>query len=250
MIFMVGMLVWKTPQKGKREKGVILRERSVLHVRLQCAEILRGGKTPEAVIRRRIRTAAKRLQRLGVRTVILPADFEGEDLLEPLGLRRVSTLPLRQMLAADWVRRSLEERSIPAAGARVAVIAGGMTGAVVRTVTELALRHRYVMLQIPYGGEDLCHQLRREYGVSMLLKPGREQLDRADVTLLFEPWAGFGRENCIAVFDEAVPLPPLSLPPALEDILPPDAERIQMLEVLLEAGVLRPGQIAFRGGDF
>ena len=247
---MVGMLVWKTPQKGKREKGVILRERSVLHVRLQCAEILRGGKTPETVVRRRIRSAAKRLQKLGVRQVILPADFEGEDLVEPWGLRRVSTLPLRQMLAADWVRRSLEERSIPAAGARVAVIAGGMTGAVVRTVTELALRHRYVMLQIPYGGEDLCHQLRREYGVSLLLKPGREQLDRADVTLLFEPWAGSGRENCIAVFDEAVPLPPLSLPPALEDILPPDAERIQMLEVLLEAGVLRPGQIAFRGGDF
>ena len=247
---MVGMLVWKSPQRGTREKGVTVRERTVLHVRMQCAEILRGGKTPETVVRRRIRSAAKRLQKLGVRQVILPADFEGEDLVEPWGLRRVSTLPLRQMLAADWVRRSLEERSIPAAGARVAVIAGGMTGAVVRTVTELALRHRYVMLQIPYGGEDLCHQLRREYGVSLLLKPGREQLDRADVTLLFEPWAGSGRENCIAVFDEAVPLPPLSLPPALEDILPPDAERIQMLEVLLEAGVLRPGQIAFRGGDF
>ena len=247
---MVGMLVWKNPQRGMREKGVTVRERTVLHVRLQCAEILRGGKTPETVVRRRIRSAAKRLQKLGVRQVILPADFEGEDLLEPWGLRPVSTLPLRQMLAADWVRRSLEERNIPAAGARVAVIAGGMTGAVVRTVTELALRHRYVMLQIPYGGEDLCHQLRREYGVSLLLKPGREQLDAADVTLLFEPWAGSGRENCIAVFDEAVPLPPLSLPPALEDILPPDAERIQMLEILLEAGFLRPGQIAFRGGDF
>ena len=246
---MVGMLVWKTPQKGKREKGVILRERSVLHVRLQCAEILRGGKTPEAVIRRRIRTAAKRLQRLGVRTVILPADFEGEDLLEPLGLRRVSTLPLRQMLAADWVRRSLEERNIPAAGARVAVIAEGMTGAVVRTVTELSLRHRYVMLQIPYGGEELCHQLRREYGVSLLLKPGREQLDAADAVLQFAQGERLRRKGWIAVFDESVPLPHLSLPPVLEDILPPDAERIQMLEILMEAGVLRPGQIAVGGEE-
>lgn len=247
---MVGMLVWKTPQAGKREKGVMIRERSVLHVRLQCAEILRGRKTPENIMRRRIRSAAKRLQKLGVRQVILPEDFKREDLLEPWGLQRVSTLPLRQMLAADWARRSLEERKIPAAGARVAVIAGGMTGAVVRTVTELALRHRYVMLQVPYGGDQLCHQLRREYGVSLLLKPGREQLDTADVTLLFEPRQESGRAGCLAVFDETVSLPRLSLPPALEDILPPDAERIQMLEILLESGVLRPGQIAFQGGDF
>ena len=147
------------------------------------------------------------------------------------------------------VRRSLEERHIPLAGARVAVIAGGITGAVVRTVTELALRHRYVMLQIPYGGEDLCHQLRREYGVSLLLKPGKEQLDAADAVLLFEPQTLHGGEGWLPVWDETVPIPPLSLPPALEDVLPPDVERTQMLEILLEAGVLRPGQIAFQGRD-
>ena len=247
---MVGMLAWRTPQAGKREKGVVLRERSVLHVRLECAEILRGEKTPEPVVRRRIRTAAKKLQKLGIRQVILPADFEREGLLESWGLQRVSTLPLRQMLAADWVRRSLEERSIPAPGARVAVIAEGLTGAVVRTVTELALRHRYVMLQIPYGGEELCRQLRREYGVSLLLKPGREQLDAADVMLLFEPRPELWREGCLAVWDEEVPLPQLSLPPTLEDILPPHINRPQMLEILLEAGALRPGQIAFAGGEF
>lgn len=246
---MVGILIWKSPQKGKREKSVILRERHILHIRLQCAEILRSEKTPEAVIRRRIRSAAKRLQKLGIRNVILPADFAEEELLEPFGLRRVSTLPLRQMLAADWARRSLEERKIPTAGARVAVIAGEMTGAVVRTVTELALRHRYVMLRVPYGGEELCHQLRREYGVSLLLKPGREQLEAADVTLLFEPCPELRREGCLAVFDEGSSLPRLSLPPALESALPPDAERIQMLEILLETGVLRPGQIAFGGEE-
>lgn len=246
---MVGMLVWKTPQAGKREKSVVLREGILLHVRLQCAEILRGEKTPERVVRRRIRTAAKKLQRLGIRQVILPADFENEDLLESWGLQPVSTLPLRQMLAADWVRRSLEERKIPAAGAKVAVIAEGLTGVVVRMVTELALRHRYVMLQIPYGGEELCHQLRREYGISLLLKPSREQLDTADVTLLLVLRPEFQREGCIAVFDEAIPLPQLSLPPALEDALPPDANRTQILEILLEAGVLRPGQITFAGRE-
>ena len=246
---MVGMLAWRTPQAGRREKAVILRERNILHVRLQCAEILRGEKTPEAVVRRRLRNAARKLQKLGIRQVILPTDFDWEDLVETWGLQRVSTLPLRQMLAADWVRRRLEEQKIPAAGARVAVIAEGVTGAVVRTVTELALRHRYVMLQVSYGGEELCHQLRREYGVSLLLKPGREQLEAADVTLMFEPRPGSWREGCLAVWDEALPLPQLSLPPALEDILPPNTNRTQMLEILLEAGVLRPGQIAFTGGE-
>ena len=37
---MVGMLVWKTPQAGKREKGLLIRERDVLHMRMVCAEIL------------------------------------------------------------------------------------------------------------------------------------------------------------------------------------------------------------------
>ena len=62
---MVGMLLWKTPQAGKREKVVTVKERSILHVRFMCAEILRGPKTPEAVLRRRIATAGKRLRKLG-----------------------------------------------------------------------------------------------------------------------------------------------------------------------------------------
>ena len=44
----------------------------------------------------------------------------------------------------------------------MAVCAAQMTGELVRTVTELALRHRYVLLDLPYGGEDHCRQLRKE----------------------------------------------------------------------------------------
>lgn len=246
---MVGMLVWKTPQPGKREKAVLVRERSLLHVRMQCVEILRGTKTPEAVLRRRVAAAGKRLHKLGVRRVLLPEGFAYQEQLEKWELQPVSALPLRKALAADWVRWNLGERGVPAAGARVAVSAAGMSGEVVRTVTELSLRHRYVLLAVPYGGEELCRQLRREYGVSLLLGPTREQLEGADALLLFEERTDCRGAGVIPLYDETAPLPQMSLPPALEDALPPGTNREQLLSVLLEAGVLRPGQVAFRGGE-
>ena len=54
-------------------------------------------------------------------------------------------------------------------------------------MTELVLRHRYVLLDLPYGGGDLCRQLRREYGVSLLLGPSQEQLEGAEAAVLFDP---------------------------------------------------------------
>ena len=79
---MVGMLVWKTPQTGKREKAVLVRERSLLHVRILCVEILRGPKTPEALLRRRMTAAGKRLHKLGIHRVILPEGFAYREQLE------------------------------------------------------------------------------------------------------------------------------------------------------------------------
>ena len=219
-MIMIGMLLWKPP--GKREKAVQVRERSILHTRFFCAEITRGPKTPEVALRRRVASAVKHL-----------------DQLTKGGLRPVSTLPLRRAIAADWVRWSLLERGIPTAGARVAVCAASLTGEVVRTVTELVLRHRYVLLDLPYGGEDLCRQLRREYGVSLLLGPSQEQLEGAEAAVLFDPRTDCRGSGRILLYDEKEPLPPLGLPPALEEKLPDGVNRGQLLSVLREAGSIR-----------
>ena len=136
---MVGMLLWKAPERGKR--SVFVRERSILHTRFLCAEVARGPKTPEAVARRRMAAAIRRLRKQGVTQAVLPEGFAYGELLDRGGVHGVSTLPLRRAIAADYVRWSLRERDIPAAGARVAVCAAALTGDVVRTVTELALRH-------------------------------------------------------------------------------------------------------------
>ena len=242
---MIGMLIWKEP--GKREKAVAVKERSILRVRFWCAEVLRGPKTPEAVLRRRVAAAGKRLRKQGVTRVVLPEEFAYGPQLEKWDLHPVSTLGLRRAIAADWVRWFLAEQGTPAAGARVAVSAEQLTGEVVRTVTELSLRHRYVLLDLPYGGEELCRQLRREYGVSLLLGPAREQLEGADALVLFDARTDLKNPAALALYDESQPLPPVSLPPAMEEALPPGADRGQMLAALREAGVLRPGQIAVGG---
>ena len=176
---MVGYLAWAEPGRGQR--SVRLEERIVLRMRFLQAGIVKGPH--QAVTRRRVLAAGKKLRKRGVAQVV-------------------------------------------------------------RTVTELALRHRYVLLDLPYGGEELCRQLRREYGVSLLLGPDREQLEGADALVLFDPRADLRRRDGVTLplYDEAAPMGGVSLPPALEERLPEGAGRGQMLAALVEAGVLRLGQ--------
>ena len=214
-------------------------------MRFTCAEITRGPKTPEAVLRRRVSAAGKRLRKLGITRAVLPEDFVYQELLERQGIRAVSTVTLRRALAADWARAVMETGALSPGNAKVAVAGSQLTGELVRTVTELALGNRYVLLDVPYGGDTLANQLRREYGVSLLLSPTRQQMEEADVLVLFAARTDLRRRDpaVLRLYDEAAPLPPLLLPPVLEGQMPPGLCRPQLLAVLVESGVLRPGQI-------
>lgn len=239
---MVGYLAWAEPKRGQR--SVRLEERAILRMRFLCAEMAKS--TFPAVNRRRVLAAGKKLRKRGVVQAVLPEDFSDRELLAKCGVRPVSTLGLRRSLAADWVRAGLEAAGRPAAGARVAVSAAALTGEVARTVTELALRHRYVLLDLPYGGEELCRQLRREYGVSLLLGPDRSQLEDAEALVLFDRRTDLALENPVALrlYGEEQALPALLLPPDLEKEIPQGADRGQLLAALREAGVLKREQIA------
>ena len=87
----------------------------------------------------------------------------------------------------------------------------------------------------------------------MRLAPDRAQMAAAEALVLFAPRTDLRRDNPVVV--EAyrgaeAPLPPLLLPPALEEQLPPDCCRIQLLAALRESGALRPGQISLgRSGE-
>ena len=234
---MVGMMRWDPA--GHMLRPVVLREVSVLHVRFLRAGILRGDRTPEAAVRRRVKAAGKKLLRQGTGRVVLPAGLPADAL--PEGLCPAGTLPLRRAIAADWCGQLLRLRGKNPAGARVLATANALSGEVVRTVTELALRHRYLLLEVPCGGEELCRRLRREYGVSVLLHPAPGEA--VDAQIAFAPAECRG-ESFLPLYDETLPMPHLILPPELESRLPEGADRGQLLSVLWEMGALRPGQVS------
>ena len=238
---MIGMLIWDRAGHGLRP--VRMKEISVLHVRFLCGEVTALERTAAVARSHRLRTAGRRLLRQGVERVVLP-EGSAADVL-PKGLRPVSTLALRRAIAADWAGELLRLRQQPPGGARVLVTANALSGEVVRTVTELALRHRYLLLTVPFGGEELCRRLRREYGVSVLLNPTAEQMAEAAVQIAFDPAEAAGG-GFLPLYDEQLPLPALLLPPSIEACLPKGVNRGLLLSVLWELGALRPGQVTVR----
>ena len=226
---MVGMMLWEP--SGHWNRPVTLKEVSVLHIRFLCAWMAQDRRRNHLTERRRLRTAGKKLLRQRVEQVVLPAGASAEAL--PEGLRPVETLSLRRAIAADWCGELLRFRGENPAGARV--------------VTELALRHRYLILKVPFGGEELCRRLRREYGVSIVLNPKMEQ-EQVSLHMAFDPTeaqdGGF-----LPLYDESLPLPRLLLPPEVEARLPEGLDRGQLLSVLWRTGALRPGQVSVRLGE-
>ena len=49
---MFGLWIWAPPERGRRQRTVEKEERIVLHTRFYCVRVLRGERTPEALIRR------------------------------------------------------------------------------------------------------------------------------------------------------------------------------------------------------
>ena len=241
---MIGVLTWTPPAGGIRQKSVTVETRSLFHMRVTWAAVARGPRTPEAVLRRRVLSAARRLRKAGITRLVVPEKFAYGEQLEKADVAPVATVPLRRALAADLARAGMAARGL-SGSARVAVAGDQLSGELVRTVTELALGHRYVWVDVPYGAEALANQLRREYGVSLLTVPSRAQLEEADVLILFAPRTDLRRKNPVVLplYDETAALPPLLLPPALEDQMPAGCSRPQLLAAMVEGGILRPGQI-------
>lgn len=244
---MMGLIVWQQPGAGKRLRTVTAQETAILRVPFLQVEVVRGPRTRPGTLERRMIRAAQKLRQAGVRYTVLPADYPPSQWPQRHGVGVVSTLSLRRSLAVELVRRITAERGLPPGSVRIAVTAGQMTGELVKTVTELTLGYRYVMLDVPYGGEELCRRLRREYGVSLLLQPSREQLEEAQVLVSFDRRTDLtgNNEAVVALYEGAESaFPPLTVPPSVDTQLPAGADRLQLLAALRGAGALAPGQIS------
>lgn len=182
-----------------------------------------------------VRRAAKALRRQGVTRTVLPAGFPYREVLEKEGVFPVETKQLRCEIAADWVDQTLRGRGLALPETKVTVCAEALTAETVRTVTELSLRHRYVWLSVPRGGEVLARRLRREYGVSLQTFPGKD----AEAVVQFGENAAQGSVVTLRLWDEAQALPSIILPPNQEQALPLGADRGQLIAALRRCGAVK-----------
>jgi len=192
---------------------------------------------------RRAVQGARKMRDAGVRTAIFPVDFPYTALFIRQGICPVDTLPLRRALAAPLTRRRLESMCLSPTQAVVAVSGDRAVREVSETAKALALCYRYVLLSVRTGGEDFAKSLRREYGISLLLKPSIDQLDRADALLLFAPRGDLSLENPILYTlypggEAGRGRLPLQLPAALAERLEPNCGQEQLAAALFSTGGL------------
>ena len=190
----------------------------------------------------RARQGARLLRESGVRTAVFPVDFPYTALFIRQGILPVDTLPLRRAMAAPLTRRRLERLGCQPTQAVVAVSGERATREILETAKALALSYRYVLLSAR-GGEDFARSLRREYGISLLLDPSADQIDRADALVLFAPRGDLAQDNKILYTlypggEAGRGRLPLCLPKALEDQTESNCDREQLAAALYGLGVL------------
>ena len=227
-------------------------ERNLLGLRFLTAAIPRGRRILGKYCAAR---AARCLGRLGVRQAVFPSDFPWGALFARQGILPVDILPLCRRMMPVVVKRRLAEMGISPGRTTVAAVGENLTGEIGMILTELALQVRYLTVSMKYGAEEFCHSLRREYGVSALQRPTREQLAAADVLLLFSPRADLPGANPIVIrlYHGAEDLERLgasfALPPRLAGTVEENCRTDQLLCALLTAGILQNYQIPVREVD-
>lgn len=228
---------------GGGERRPRIGERQLLGARFVTLDLGESRHPQGYPALRRADRAAGRLAELGVRRAVFPVDFPYTVLFARRGVCPVDTLPLRRALAAPLTRRRLEELGLGPTRAVAAVSADRMSQEVADTVRALALGYRYVLLDAP-GGEDLARTLRRDHGISLLLGPSRQQLDRADALLLFAPRGDLRLKNPVLCTlypggEEGPGHVPLPLPGNLDGQVEPGGGREQLTAALCGMGLLQ-----------
>ena len=194
---------------------------------------------------RRAAKGAAQLREAGVRHAVFPVDFPYTALFIHQGITPVDTLPLRRALAGPLTRRRMEELGLSPTQAVVAVSSDRMSREVSDTTRSLALSFRYVLLSVQSGGAEFARSLRREYGISLLLDPSPDQLDRADALVLFSPRTDLSLNNPILYTlypggEAGRGRLPLCLPPALAEQTEANCDREQLAAALYAMGALAP----------
>ncbi len=230
---MVGLIRWEEGLKRPE-----LEEAAVLGGRFLLLRLPTRSKGPLAL--RRLSRAAERLREAGARRAVFPPQFPHAALFAHKGVYPVETLLLRRALAPAVVRGRLDALGLPPTSAVVALSGEALNGEAQQAVRTLALGYRYVLADFSTGGEALAKSLRRQYGVSLLLHPGADQLSRADALLLYAPRRDLAGENPVfyTLYPGGEAPLPLPLPPSLAAQAPEGCDREQLAAALHGMGLL------------
>lgn len=237
---MYGYIEWT-----KEMRRPVMAEREILRLRFRCAAIPQRKGIPQFVQRRLAARAAKLLHREGVSRAVFPEAFPWMEVFAQYHIYPVDPMVLCRALAAELVQARLDAGGQTGKRVTVAVCTRRLTEDVRRTVTELCIRNRYVMLAAPERDDGFCRKLRREYGIPLVQTENMEQLAKAAIMVRFSPetkWAE--KQEVIDLFPDGMPLrETLCLSPELEEQLPHGCDHMQLLAALHSAGAIRPGQI-------
>lgn len=234
---MLGYIAW-----GDGPKKPVLGERWLAGGRFMGLTMADSARPRGPLAIARAKRAARRLQEAGVRRAVFPVDFPYTALFIRQGITPIETLPLRRALAAPLTRRRLEQLGLAPTEAVVGISGERMTRELWDTAKALALSFRYVLLSVP-GGEELARELRREYGISLLLRPSPDQLERSDALLLFSLRKDLSGKNPILYTlypggEGGRGRLPLVLPAALADQAETNCDTEQLAAALFAQGAV------------
>lgn len=237
---MYGYITWtdalRRPSAGEYE---------VMKMRM-CRVAIPGRKgLPQFVKRGMAVRAARLLRECGITRAVFPELFPYLDIFEQYRIAPADPMAVYRVLAGRLVQARLDVCGQSGKGIVVAVCAKKLTEEVRRTVTELCIRNRYVMLVSPEQDDGFCRKLRREYGVPLVQTADMEQMRKAAVIVRFSPEMPAGEEQeVIDLFAGGTPLKEcLRVPEEWEAHLPDECDKMQMLAALHGCGILRPGDI-------
>ena len=187
---------------------------------------------------RRVRLAARRLARHGVRRVLAPPEFARWPLLEARGLGPVDPVPFLRAWAGPLVLALLEREGRAPHRSAVALRGRRVDRDLVRAAEFLCPRVRELAICAQQGGAELAAWLRLEYGV-----PVRPDGAGIDAAIRFDGWAPRRGGRGLALFGAR---PELSgVRPRAAGLEAADREDLPLLAALWETGRLEGRGLEF-----
>ena len=221
---MLGRLKWSARGTGKLEAD-----------RLYGLPVLQAETDPAGFWgERRLCRAGRRMRRLGVRRVLVPAGFDRWPLLP--GLVPVETETFLCAQSVPLALAALERRGLAPDRATVALRGVRAGREMAQAAIQLCPLVRRLVVSAPSGGEELARWLRREFGVPILPRE-----EAGQVALRFQPGCPELEEVSLELYGPVPDLAGLSL--SAPELAGEDREDLSLLAALWERGRLNKKDI-------